>query len=151
QAELARQDELLFQCVKEHVYAREDVELDAVVSGLISEYKLTVLLHDHLTDGRLRFLLSQHNSVLDFVLLGSDENIPDRFVRISIRKEESESGEETQRINVEFRFSDGEISLSQLDLRPFPVQEVNRNMLSLRALELLRRGILEHHTKLQSE
>jgi len=151
QAELARQDELLFQCVKEHVYAREDVELDAVVSGLISEYKLTVLLHDHLTDGRLRFLLSQHNSVLDYVLSGSDENIPDRFVRISIRKEESESGEETQRINVEFRFSDGEISLSQLDLRPFPVQEVNRNMLSLRALELLRRGILEHHTKLQSE
>ncbi|HPI09800.1 MAG TPA: molybdopterin-binding protein [Catalimonadaceae bacterium] len=151
QAELAKQDELLFQCVKEHVYAREDVELDAVVSGLISEYKLTVLLHDHLTDGRLRFLLSQHNSVLDYVLSGSDENIPDRFVRISIRKEESESGEETQRINVEFRFSDGEISLSQLDLRPFPVQEVNRNMLSLRALELLRRGILEHHTKLQSE
>ena len=151
QAELARQDELLFQCVKEHVYAREDVELDAVVSGLISEYKLTVFLNDHLTDGRLRFLLSQHNSVLDYVLSGSDENIPDRFVRISIRKEESESGEETQRISVEFRFSDAEMSLSQLDLRPFPVQEVNRNMLSLRALELLRRGILEHHTKLQSE
>lgn len=150
-SELARLDELLFQCVKEHVYAREDVELDEVVADLILQYKLPLLLNDHLTEGRLRFLLSQHNAVLTYLLPGSDENVPDRFTRISIQTAESETGEVTQRISVEFCFSGDETFLSQLDLRAFPVPEVNRNMLSLRALELLRRGILEHQSKLQSE
>jgi molybdopterin-biosynthesis enzyme MoeA-like protein len=150
-AELARLDELLYQCVKDHVYAREDVELDDVVVNLILEHMLPVVMSDRLTEGRLWFLLSQHNAVLPYLKLGSDENLPQRFVRISIGKVETETGEETQRISVQFSFSDGDTSETQLDLRSFPVPEVNRNMLSLRALDLLRRGILEHHRKLQSE
>ncbi len=150
-AELARLDELLYQCVKDHVYAREDVELDDVVVNLILEHMLPVVMSDRLTEGRLWFLLSQHNTVLPYLKLGSDENLPQRFVRISIGKIETETGEETQRISVQFSFSDGDTSETQLDLRSFPVPEVNRNMLSLRALDLLRRGILEHHRKLQSE
>jgi nicotinamide-nucleotide amidase len=150
-AELARLDELLYQCVKDHVYAREDVELDAVVANLILQYRLPLVLNDQLTEGRLRFLLSQHNTILDYVQTEPDEKSPGRFVHVSIRKAETETGEETQRISVEFCISNGETFLNQMDLRSFPVPEVNRNMLSLRALDLLRRGILEHHIKLQSE
>ena len=150
-AELVRLDELLYQCIKDHVYAREDVELDSVVADQIVRYRLPIVLNDHITEGRLRFLLSQHNAVLDFLKLGSNENLPQRFARISICKAETETGEETQRISVEFCFSEGKTLRSQLDLRSFPVPEVNRNMLSLRALELLRRGILDHQAKLQSE
>jgi nicotinamide-nucleotide amidase len=150
-AELVRLDELLYQCIKDHVYAREDVELDSVVADQIVRYRLPIVLNDHITEGRLRFLLSQHNAVLDFLKLGSNENLPQRFARISICKAETETGEEAQRISVEFCFSEGKTLRSQLDLRSFPVPEVNRNMLSLRALELLRRGILDHQAKLQSE
>jgi nicotinamide-nucleotide amidase len=150
-AELVRLDELLYQCIKDHVYAREDVELDSVVADQIVRYRLPIVLNDHITEGRLRFLLSQHNAVLDFLKLGSNENLSQRFARISICKAETETREETQRISVEFCFSEGKTLRSQLDLRSFPVPEVNRNMLSLRALELLRRGILDHQAKLQSE
>jgi nicotinamide-nucleotide amidase len=151
ESELNRQAEHLFQCVNEYVYAREDVELDAVVANQILHYRLPVVLNDHLTQGRLRFLLLQHMEVLDFLVSDSVEKKPDFFARISISKAETETGEETQRISIGFHFSDGETAFYTMDLRSFPVSEVNRNMLSLRALDLLRRGILESHTKLQSE
>jgi len=150
-AELNRIDELLYQCVKEYVYAREDIELDSVVADLILQYKIPLLLNDNLSEGRLRFLLTQHNAILSYLFVDSDKYVPRRGVRISIEVVETGTGEETQRISVEFNFLDGETSLSQMDLRAFPVHEVNRNMLSLMAMELLRRGILEHHAKLQRE
>ena len=138
--ELKRQTDLVLPLIKDYVYSTEDIELETIVAQMIVTHELTLHVDDQITDGVLfqkfqafpevqKMLLSRR---MDF-LETSDQS--KNQIQISILKD---AELETQQIVLVW----GEIRV-QTQVTPFPHPEVNRNVVSLVTLNLLRKIILE--------
>jgi nicotinamide-nucleotide amidase len=127
-----------FDCIQDFVYARNDVELDVVVADLIREAGCPIRIEDQLSGGRLRFLLFQHPDIYE-----TKDRMP-HCAEISLMPDASDPDNPGQIISLKVYHSGVEVYHNEARYRPFPVQEVNRNMVSLRALDMLRRYFLTH-------
>jgi nicotinamide-nucleotide amidase len=134
--ELEEVEARFFACISDVVYAREDLELDAVVADLARQAGLPLLLNDRLSAGRFRLLLFQHPDLAE-----TQEPVSDCIV-LNMVPEASGTAQPEQYVGIQVVRGGQEVYTDGLRFRAFPVGEVNRNMVALRALDLLRRYFL---------
>lgn len=138
--ELAEQTSLVLPLISEHVYATEDVDLEAIVGGLILKHGIQLKVNDEITEGAL-FQKFQAFPLIQKMWISSENegttcSNPDlRTAKISMEFDEQTGN---QHLEAEL----GELK-RELDLKPFLYRPLNQNVVSLSALNLLRKIILE--------
>jgi len=142
QKELDAQEEMIFKCISEYVYARQDKELESIVSEILLQKQFPLKINDNLTEGRIAYLLMQENAVQNLLSLGANPET-NSFFLIQTTLQKDLDGMDIQHLLAAFYQNGILLKQKVIDIRIFPVKDVNRNMVSLRSIDLLRRLILD--------
>jgi hypothetical protein len=133
--------------VSEWVYATEDIEIEKIVAQVWEKTNQSLTIFNDLTFGRIYGLLANlvpdigKRLFLDSRSGLSESDKPGLFIRFSSRTDEA--GRNIQLIEAGIH-ENKNIFTSQKELAQFPQPETNTNMLSLWALDLLRRILIKH-------
>ncbi len=137
----------VYPLIAEHVYSREDLELEQVVLPMVLEENFEIALDDELTKGKMAALLLSYNGMED--KLKSIEAIAhsEKGILIKIFPATDDEGNPTQSIELFAILKGKNNRVERKMLKPFMQPEINQNMLCLWALNLVRLFILDRNKK----
>ncbi len=126
----------IIRVLGDDIYATEDRELAAVVCDMLRQNQIKLLIADDAIEGRLRQKIREAGQFPEIM-----EEKKGVGIEFEIQFERTE-----ERGDVEIRLHCYKNSLlfgeSQQVVKPFSVEEIFRNMLALRGLDMIRRQLL---------
>ncbi len=144
---LRKESDKLDPLIAEHVYAREDKELDEVLATLLVKYGFDIFTEDELTKGKLNALFLNMPGMEGKLKNNADTPACRKGLLIRLFSEHPADDSPLQTIEL-LSVMDGKISpVETKTLRIFPRPEINQNMLCLQAMNMMRLWILGKNGK----
>ena len=127
-------------------YATEDIEIEEVVASLMEKENVHIVLNDQLSGGKLKARLCHVDALAGRIAHGLPPNLPqgEKWAVLSLQPVDIAGF--TQQIFVELVWLDNDTVVekqAEKEMKSFPQAQVNQNMVSLLAIDMLRRLLLD--------